>query len=201
MIAYVKGELVACTVDSIVVDNQGIGYRILVPGSVVEQLPAMGSEVKIYTYMNVREDAMQLFGFLVPDELEMFKLLITVNGIGPKGALSILTVMNADAVRFAILSDDAKAIAKAPGIGAKTASKAILELKDKCNLEDILEQQTVDTPVPSGSNDQAIITDAVQALVALGYSNSEALKAVKKVELSEDMTVEDVLKASLKNFM
>ena len=140
MIAFIKGILNTVSEDRIVVENNGVGFEILVPGSVVGALPQVGNEVKIYTYTYVREDALQLYGFLTRDELDMFKLLITVSGIGPKGALGILTVMDADTLRFAILSDDSKSIAKAPGIGAKTASKLILELKDKCHLEDMLER-------------------------------------------------------------
>ena len=137
MIAFVKGILDSVSEDKIIVENQNIGFEILVPGSVVSELPQVGNTVKIYTYTYVREDALQLYGFLTKDSMDMFKLLITVNGIGPKAALGILTAMDTDALRLAILSDDAKTIAKAPGIGPKTASKLILELKDKCHLEDV----------------------------------------------------------------
>ncbi len=123
MLAFVKGKLDTVTEDYIIVENQGNGYEILVPGSVIQAMPQVGNEVKIYTYLYVREDVLQLYGFLTKDQLDMFKLLITVNGIGPKGALGILTVMDVDALRLAILSDDAKSIAKSPGIGAKTAGK------------------------------------------------------------------------------
>ncbi|HBZ63547.1 MAG TPA: Holliday junction branch migration protein RuvA [Lachnospiraceae bacterium] len=186
----------------IVVENRGIGYEILVPASVIQKLPRIGNEVKVYTYMHVREDAMQLYGFTTKDEREMFQLLITVNGIGPKGALGILSIMDTDALRFAILSDDAKSISKAPGIGAKTASKLILELKDKVDFE-----EAVDTMLTQGEQMAAEAAagdvgyranDAIQALVALGYSSTEAVKAVKKVTLTDEMTTEDILKASLK---
>ena len=121
MIAFVKGILDSVSEDKIIVENQNIGFEILVPGSVVSELPQVGNTVKIYTYTYVREDALQLYGFLTKDSMDMFKLLITVNGIGPKAALGILTAMDTDALRLAILSDDAKTIAKAPGIGPKTA--------------------------------------------------------------------------------
>ena len=129
----------------------------------------------------------------------MFQLLITVNGIGPKGALGILTVMDVDALRLAILSDDAKSIAKSPGIGAKTASKLILELKDKCHLEDVFASGESDTPSVAIAVDNEARNDAIQALVALGYSVSEATAAVRKTDVTEDMSVEDILKQSLKN--
>lgn len=200
MIAFVKGQLDTVTENYIVVENQGIGYEILVPGSVIQAMPATGNTVKIYTYLYVREDVLQLYGFLTKDQMDMFKLLITVNGIGPKGALGILTVMDVDALRLAILSDDAKSIAKSPGIGAKTASKLILELKDKCHLEDVF--HTEDSIVPSasaGTVDSEARKEAIQALVALGYTASEATAAVRKVQGAEQMTVEEILKQSLKN--
>ncbi len=199
MLAFVKGKLDTVTGDYIIVENQGNGYEILVPGSVIQAMPQVGNEVKIYTYLYVREDVLQLYGFLTKDQLDMFKLLITVNGIGPKGALGILTVMDVDALRLAILSDDAKSIAKSPGIGAKTAGKLILELKDKCHLEDILDSGGDRTSPLAETADSGARNDAIQALVALGYSASEAAAAVRKVKISEDMSVEDILKQSLKN--
>ena len=157
--------------------------------------------MKLHTYMNVREDAMQLFGFLTKDDLKVFKLVIGVSGIGPKGGLSILSHLSPDELRFAVMSHDAKAISGAPGIGKKTAEKLIIELKDKLNMDDVLERisDTSDTTVIHGSNQ--IQTEAVQALVALGYGNAEALRAVKKVEAQEDATVEEILKQALKYIM
>lgn len=199
MIAYVKGELADITEDAIVVENNGMGYEISVPGSVMNGLPACGCEIKIYTYMYVREDAMKLYGFLTKDDLKVFKLLITVNGIGPKGALGILSVITPDDLRFAVLADDVKTISKAPGIGTKTAKKLILELKDKLKLEDAFEERLSHTEeVHTGAVSENIRSEAVQALVALGYSNADSLKAVRQVEITEDMTVEELLKKSLK---
>lgn len=199
MLAYVKGELVSVTEDGIVVENNGMGYEIKVPLSVMNELPPGGEEVKIYTYLYVREDALKLYGFLSRDDLEVFKLLITVNGIGPKGALGILSAITPDDLRFAVLADDVKAISRAPGIGAKTAGKLILELKDKLKLEDAfskrLEHNHQNVAGPASSD---ITSEAVQALVALGYSNTDALKAVRKVPLTEETTVEELLKISLK---
>lgn len=199
MIAYIKGVLDTITEDYIIVENNGIGYKILVPGSVVQGLPQSGNEVKIYTYMYVREDAQQLYGFLTSDQLEMFRLLITVNGIGPKGALGVLTVMDVDALRLAILSEDVKAIVKSPGVGAKTAGKLILELKDKCHLEDVFSQNEDMGQVGVSDTGNEARNDAIQALVALGYSASEATAAVRKTQITSDMMVEDILKLSLKN--
>lgn len=200
MIAMVKGSLELVNENVIVVENHGIGFEILVPGSVVSLLPSVGQEVKLYTYTHVREDAMQLYGFLTRDEMDMFKLLITVSGIGPKGALGILSVMDADTLRFAILAGDAKAIAKAPGLGVKTAGKLILELKDKCSIEDML-GSSGKASAGSGADSSVSETqgEAVEALVALGYSAADATAAVRKTAVTEDMTVEELLKQSLKN--
>lgn len=203
MIGYIKGQLTEVMEGTIIVENNGIGYEILVPLSVVDRMPSKGSEVKVYTYMHVREDAMQLFGFATRDDLDVFKLLITVSGIGPKGALGILGLMSADDIRFAVMAEDAKTISKAPGIGTKTARKLIIELKDKLKLKDVIED-ALDrgekaAEVQEGT-DKKIISDAVEALTALGYNASEAMRAVRMVEMTEDMTVEKLLKLSLKNF-
>ena len=203
MIGYIKGRLEEVMDGAIIVDNNGIGYEILVPATVIGSLPSKGNEVKIYTYMNVREDLLQLFGFMTRDDLEVFKMLITVSGIGPKGALGILGVMSADDIRFAVMSEDAKTISKAPGIGAKTARKLIIELKDKLNFKDVIEgaldRGESAAANNSSSSDKQIISDAVEALTALGYSASDAMKAVRMVEMTDDMTVEMLLKLSLKN--
>lgn len=203
MIGYIKGRLEEVMDGAIIVDNNGIGYEIFVPASVIGSLPSKGNEVKIYTYMNVREDSLQLFGFMTRDDLEVFKMLITVSGIGPKGALGILGVMSADDIRFAVMSEDAKTISKAPGIGAKTARKLIIELKDKLNFKDVIEgaldRGENAAANSSSSADKQIISDAVEALTALGYSASDAMKAVRMVEMTDDMTVEMLLKLSLKN--
>ena len=186
--------------DLIVVEAAGVGYNIYITGQMFDSLPRRGEEVKIHTYLAVREDAMQLFGFPTREDLKFFKLLIGVNGIGPKGALGILSAMSADDLRFAVLADDAKAIAKAPGIGAKTAQRLILELKDKVSLEDAFEQKLAGNGKGAGQTSAGGAQgEAVQALTALGYGASEALRAVNAVENAEQMEVEDILKAALKN--
>lgn len=199
MISFIKGELVEIFEDSIVLESNKIGYQINVPGSLIAELPSLGSEMKIYTYLHVREDALKLFGFFTREDLEVFRLLIGVNGIGPKGALGILSVISPDDLRFAVLSDDVKAISKAPGVGAKTAQKLIIELKDKLKLEDAFEikaNREAQVVQKTAQNDAK--SEAVLALTALGYSNSEALKAVQKVDITTDMDVETILKAALK---
>ena len=199
MYAYIKGELAEKNIDSIVVEAAGVGYLIYIPTQYFDMLPDEGEDVKIYTYLCVREDAMILYGFLSND-LEIFKLLITVSGIGPKGGLAILSTLSADDLRFAILSGDSKAISKAPGIGAKTAQRVILDLKDKLSLEDAFEKKLENqTSGAAVSMNSTVKNDAVMALNALGYSSTESLKAVSKVDITEDMDVEDVLKLALKN--
>lgn len=199
MISFIKGELDAITENGIVLENNNIGYEINVPLSVMNELPNTGNEVKIYTYLYVREDALKLYGFLTRDDLMIFKLLITVNGIGPKGALGILSTITPDDLRFAVLADDVKTISKAPGIGAKTASKLILELKDKLKLEDAFEsrlEKKEDININTVSSD--VRNEAIMALTALGYTSADAMKAVRKVTITENMEVEEVLKSSLK---
>lgn len=199
MYSYIKGQLAEIEEDKIVVEAGGIGYNIYTTGQTFQYLPPVGEDIKVYTYLHLREDIMMLYGFLSKDELKVFKLLLGVNGIGPKGALAILSVMTTDDLRFAVLGDDAKAIAKAPGVGAKTAQRLILELKDKLKLEDAFEQKLSHVQAETTTNVNGVKNEAVQALVALGYSSSEALKAMNGIELTPDMEVEDLLKAALKN--
>lgn len=199
MISYLKGELAEITEDGIVVDVSGIGWHIFVPGQVLDRLPPIGGTIKIHTYLQVREDAMTLFGFLAKDDLRIFKLLLGVNGIGPKGALAILSVMTTDDLRFAVLGEDAKAIAKTPGIGTKTAQRLILELKDKVSIEDAFVQKEYAQEQQQDSGAKGVKNEAVLALTALGYSSSEALKVLSGIEITEDMDVESLLKLALKN--
>ena len=198
MIAYLVGTVAEVSEDNIVVELNGMGFNVRVPYGYGFKV---GSEIKVHTYTYVKEDAFQLFGFETKDQLELFKKLITVNGIGPKGALAILSVMSANDLRFAIYSQDASAIAKAPGIGKKTAERVILDLKDKIKLEDV-------TALPgAGEAENELIADnfeaarkeAIDALAALGYGISEAAKAVSKVAVTEESTTEEILKMALKN--
>ena len=200
MYAYIKGELAEKNIDHIVVEAGGIGYLIYVPAQSIDYLPDEGDQIKVYTYLYIREDAMVLYGFLTKDDLEIFKMLITVSGIGPKGGLGILSTLSADDLRFAILSGDSKTISKAPGIGAKTAQRVIIDLKDKMSLEEAFEKKLDNNAdgVQKTLN-SSIKNDAVLALSALGYSSAESLKAVSKVDITDDMDVEDVLKLSQKN--
>ena len=198
MISYVKGALAEKSGDRIVVEAGPVGLGIYVPLSVLEVLPPLGEEVKIYTYLQVREDDLSLYGFLNRQDLDMFRRLIGVNGIGPKGALGILSALSPDDLRLAILTGDAKAISKAPGVGAKTAQRIILDLKDKVSAEEMLASVADTDDRTSVPLMQEAGREAATALVALGYSNLEASKAVKNVQITEDMDAEAVLRASLK---
>ena len=194
MISYVKGALAEKSGDRIVVEAGPVGLGIYVPLSVLEVLPPLGEEVKIYTYLQVREDDLSLYGFLNRQDLDMFRRLIGVNGIGPKGALGILSALSPDDLRLAILTGDAKAISKAPGVGAKTAQRIILDLKDKVSAEEMLASVADTEERTSVPLMQEAGREAATALVALGYSNLEA----SKVQITEDMDAEAVLRASLK---
>ena len=205
MFAYVNGFLEDTTVDNAVIDVNGFGINVRISADTASRLPGIGEEVRLYTYTYVKEDAFLLYGFLSRSDLEMFKLCITVSGIGPKGALAILSVMDADDLRFAIMSGDAKAISRAPGVGARTAQRLILELKDKISIDDTLISREI-----AAGEAQGILTagslhidsekkkEAVEALVALGYGQVESLKAVNALEDVETMHSGAILKAALK---
>lgn len=208
MIAFIEGTLVKKTVSTVVVGTaSGLGYELFVPVTDIQQMPANGSKVMLHTYLQVKEDGVALFGFLTEEALQIFKLLITVNGIGPKGAIGILSGISLDDLRFAVLAEDSKTISKIPGIGPKTAAKLVLELKDKFKLEDAIEaklihgeQQSAGKEGNMTANKAAAMRDeAAQALVALGYSMTGAVKVLREAEITDTTTVEDLLKYGLKN--
>lgn len=198
MIGFVQGKVDAISEDNVVIDTGGIGYNVRISAKTAQELPGIGQEVRLYTYTSVREDGISLFGFLSRDSLDIFKKIITVNGIGPKGGLAVLSVMSADELKFAIISGNAQAITKAPGIGKKTAERVILDLKDKISVEDTQIQKEISSydGLPQTGKAQS---EAVEALTALGYSATDALHAVRQIEHAEEMDVEAILKLALKN--
>ena len=196
MISYIIGVVDSIESDRVVLEHNETGYNIFMPNASLEMI-GVGEKLKIYTYFSVREDAMQLYGFLSKDELELFKKLIGVSGVGPKGGLAIISACPGDLLQMAIISGDAKAISKAQGIGAKTAQRIIIELKDKIDIQDMISTQGTDTDV----RDSTVQSDVIEALLALGYSRTDAFNAVKKVDISAKKDVEKVLKAALKNIM
>ena len=199
MISYIKGTLAGMQMDVVVLENHGIGYEIRVPLTVCEELPKLGSEVKLFTYLYVREDILQLYGFLRTEDLEVFKLLLTVSGIGPKAALGILSSITPDDLRFAILSEDKKTISKAPGIGAKTAQRVVLELNDKPKLEDAFAPKEALVKNPALELEKGVRQEALLALTSLGYSATEATSVLSGIEITPESDVEEILKLALKN--
>ena len=201
MYAYFIGKITYMTADSVVLEVNNIGYNIKVSAQTIQNLGHLSGEVKLYTYTYVKEDALGLFGFLTREELELFKMMLTVNGIGPKGALSILSTLSVDTLRFAILSGDAKSIAKAPGVGAKSAERLIIDLKDKINAEDVFTLNSSESNAGIVTQELPAKKEAIEALTALGYSATDALKAVNQITCTEDTTVEEILKQALKVIM
>ncbi len=200
MIAYIKGTLASVDLKGIVLENQGIGYRMMMPMR-MENFPKIGQEMKVFTHMHVREDNISLFGFRTQEELEAFELLISVSGIGPKVGLSILSTLTVYELKIALISEDVKTISSVPGLGPKGARKLILELKDKMTLEEFEEGgsglQTAD--LQDGEDDTVLMT--IEGLVSLGYSRTEAAMAVNKVENAQSYEPEELLKMALKNIM
>ncbi len=198
MITFLEGQVVSVTEKQLVLDVNHVGFRVGICARDSVNMPPEGETVRIYTYMSVREDAISLFGFLSEDDVEIYKLLITVSGIGPKGALGILSIMSGDDVRLAVLADDAKSISKAPGVGNKTAQKLILELKDKIDPGTMLDKMRSGADRVSGNPTfEANKEEAVQVLCALGFSRSEALGMVRRADLQEDMDADGILSAAL----
>ncbi len=191
MISYVSGIVEYVDTEKVVVDNNGIGISVFMTNDDLSVI-GEGEEIKIHTYFNVKEDLMQLYGFLNHENLELFKLLLTVNKVGPKGALAILSTCSGEMLKMSIVSGDAKTIANAPGIGAKTAERIVLELKDKIEIEGIEDFKAVES-----SNDSGAANDVIDALVGLGYSKSEVLSTVKQIDITDDMSEEDILKKAL----
>ncbi len=202
MIAFLRGELLEKNQDTIIVECGGVGYELLVKPSMSYSLAPIGHEVRVHTFLQVKDDGFTLFGFQKKEELAIFKMLIKVSGLGPKGALAILSVLSVKELKFAILSSDAKSISKAPGVGLKTAQKLILELKDKFDLQTVYDEamESNDKMIMGDgeTENQSAKTEAILALVALGYSNQEALRAVSGVEIKETTSVEELLKLALK---
>lgn len=201
MIGFLRGKVFSVTDNMLLLDVNGVGYEVVISAGTAEELPPVGEDTIIYTHLSVREDGMTLYGFPTRDDLAIFRMLITVSGIGPKGAQMILSVLSPDDLRFAILAGDAKAISQAPGIGKKTAERVILDLRDKISQDAAFESafgggEKTGNKVSAAANNAR--DEAVEALEALGYSASDAYKAVKTVTVTEDMDANDILKAALK---
>jgi len=198
MYSYIRGEIAEISTDSVVIDNNGIGYQVFLPVSDLSKAGPVGETRLIYTYFQVSENGIGLYGFLTKGERELFLLLITVNGVGPKAAMSILSVLSENDLRFAILSEDAKAISKAPGVGPKTAKMVILTLKDKIDPGFMENAGTMVSDTPGQVMADSDRNDAYLALTSLGYDAATALRALDSVEGASDMSSEQFLKEALK---
>ena len=196
MYSYIKGTVEEINIDHIVIDNNGIGYEVIVPTTMLASLRLKEPDTKIYTYYHVTENGVALYGFEDKEMKSLFKLLIGVNGIGPKGAIAILSTLTVADLRFAIAGEDSKAIAKAPGIGAKTAQRVIIDLKDKIDFEEAFESKLNVNATGVIAND--VKSDVVMALASLGYSSTDSLKAMQDISIDENMDVETLLKETLK---
>ena len=206
MYAYLNGILADAESDNLIIDVNGVGYNVHVYDSETMFLPAIGCEIKVYTYTSVGEDKFVLFGFLSKEELDLFKILISVNGVGPKSAQAMLSVLGINEIKRAIVEEDAKTIAKTPGLGAKTAGRLINDLKDKITVDFIPSKSgKTSASAHAGNADLSLLTkeqqECVIALVNLGYPKPSARKAVEMVDQSTTLSTEDLLKAALKNVM
>lgn len=197
MFAYIRGTLTDIDESVVIIENNGIGYGINTSMNTIRQLPALGSEVKLNTKLIPKEDSLTLYGFYDKEELKMFELLLCVSGIGPKGALAILSTMTVSDIQFAVAGGDSKAFAAAPGVGKKTAERVIIDLKDKVDLVGAFEAK-ISAGVSKAAPVTSVKEEVLEALVALGYSPSNAARALDKMTITESTTAETLLSDTLK---
>lgn len=204
MFYYLQGKLAYTDLTTAVIDVGGVGYKLTVSGTTYSALPRTASQptVKLYTYMAVREDEVELFGFYTEEELSAFKLLITVSGVGPKAAMAILTLLTPEKFALAVCSEDTKTLAKANGIGAKTAARVVLELKDKMTKEApaIMQSSGMAAAATTAAKSSGKLSEAVDALTVLGYSRPEAMSALNGLDV-DALPLEELIRLSLKKLM
>ncbi len=204
MFYYISGGLALLEPNCAVIDAGGVGYRMTISQTTHAALPRPAQpmpQAKLYTYLAVREDAVDLFGFATAEELSAFKLLISVSGVGPKAAISILSLLTPEKFALAVCNEDTKALSKAAGVGAKTAARIVLELKDKLLREAKEDNSTaaaLETIKPGASTNR--LTEAQDALIVLGYTRGEALTALRAIDTA-NMELEDIIRAALKKLM
>ena len=194
MISYIKGKKKKKNIDSVIIEVGGIGYKIFMSVNSMDRLGEAGTDVKVYTYMRVREDDISLFGFCTNEELKMFEQLLGVSGVGAKSALSILANISPSSFALAIITGDINTLKGLPGIGAKSAQRMILELKDKMKTQEAIQTEAVPMQI-SVKNDKA--KDAIDALQVLGYSRRDIEAVISKINI-EELSVEDIIKQGLK---
>ncbi|WP_024615773.1 Holliday junction branch migration protein RuvA [Clostridium sp. Ade.TY] len=200
MYEYIKGKYIGIIKDYLIIENNGIGYKIFSSGITMSEMPSIGEEVMLYLEQIVREDFIGLYGFLSKEELNMFKMLLGINGVGAKAALSLLSISRINNLKYAIMTEDDKHLCRAPGIGKKTASRIILELKDKLKPDELFEGEEFDESLSSKDDDYAFkVSEVLGALLALGYSEKEANMAIKNI--SKENAVEIMIKDCLKVLM
>ncbi len=198
MYAYIKGTVTARLADGLIIENQGIGYKIQAAPELMPRFPSRGEEVLIHTWLYVREDQLGLFGFMSAEELSMFELLLTVSGIGPKVAGSIVGTFTPGQLAMAILAGDSKSLTQVRGIGKKSAERLILELKDKLKNTELPEQ--FGQAAPALATDAGSQAEAVSALLVLGYTSTEAARAVAAVDTADKGT-EEIIRLALRQLM
>ena len=200
MFYHLQGELCLADATMAVIDCGGVGYQVTISANTANAISAsIGQKVKLFTHLAVREDGVELFGFRQREELSCFKLLITVSGVGPKAAMAILSTMTPDRFSYAVCTEDAKALAKAPGIGAKTAARIVLELKDKISKDTVSGISANMAPVVPIASADGKLSEVVDALNVLGYSRAEAMDALKHVNTA-GLSLEQMITAALKYF-
>ncbi len=199
MYEYIKGIYIGINKDYIIVENNGIGYKIFTSGATMSSVPESGEQITLYLDQIVREDFIGLYGFDSKEELTMFKLLLTVNGVGPKAALSLLSISRLNNLKYAIMTGDEKHICRGVGIGKKTAARIILELKDKLQPDELLDGIDNNLEDVKGANNLMAVSEVLSALIALGYSEKEAEKVIKNIDKND--TVENMIKNALKALM
>ncbi len=205
MFYYLCGKLTHLEPGVAVIDCGGVGYKLSISGTTYDAMPPNRSVseppiVKLYTHLSVREDDIELFGFMKQTELATFKLLLTVSGVGPKAALSILSSMTPEKFAIAVCTDDKKTIAKANGIGPKTAARVILELKDKLMKESDGKLEMTASPSTPATGERSALSEAIDALIVLGYSRAEAMTALKDIDVSKT-ELQEMIRLALKKLM
>jgi len=198
MIGYIKGSLEAKTAEYVILETNGIGYKVFMSQPSMERLGEMGQSVKVFTYMRVREDDISLYGFCTNEELRMFELLLSVSGIGAKSAISILSAITPSSFALAVISNDLAKLKKLPGVGAKSAQRIILELQDKLKTEEAISEGEEKVTVSSFLQEKEEVAEAMSALQVLGYTRKECEQALEKMEIN-GLGVEEIIKQALKN--
>ena len=200
MFYYIKGALAYSDISTAVIDAAGVGYKMTVSQTTHDALPPLGKEAKLFTYMAVREDGIELFGFATVDELAAFKLLISVSGVGPKVAISVLSLLTPQKFTAVVCSEDKKTLGKANGVGAKTAARIILELKDKMSGGVVFSDSTMNADIAVANESTSEFSDAMDALSVLGFSRVDVIVALRGIDTSK-MTAEEIIKAAMKKLV